>query len=110
MKYKTIPDVDDGLGDFAPACREHILLRLDLNSKVFAAIPGGTVIGPVLELHSVLLHGKHGLEIKIPSPNDPNRTSWVVICRGNNRFVNELHIPNPEHNLTSTELLEDGKK
>ena len=59
MKFKTIPDVDDGFGDFIPACREYILLRLDLNSRVFAAVPGGTVIGPLqvallpVELHSV---------------------------------------------------------
>ena len=63
------------------------------------------MIGPVLKVHIVLLHGKHGLDIKIPSPNQ-KRSSWVVICRGKNRFVDELHIPNPEHNLISSELLE----
>ena len=68
------------------------------------------MVGPVLEVHIVLLHGKHGLEIKIPSPNDPNRTSWVVICRGKNRSVNDLHIPNPEHNLISSELLEERQE
>ena len=110
LKYKTILDVVDGFGDFIPACREYILLLLDMNSRVFAAIPGGTVIGPVLEVHIVLLRGKHGLEIKNPSANDPNRTSWVVICRGKNLFVNELHIPNPEHNLASSELLEERQE
>ena len=109
-KYKTIPVVDDGFGDSIPACREYILHRLDLHSRVFAAIPEGAVIGPVLEVHIVLLHGKHGLEINIPSLNDPNRTSWVVICRGKNRFVNELHIPNPEHNLTISELPEERQE
>ena len=80
MKYKIIPDLDDGFGDIIPACREYVVLRLHLNSRLCAVIPGGTVIGPVLEVHIVLLHGKHGLESKIPLPNDPNRTSWVVIC------------------------------
>ena len=37
----------------------------------------------------------------------PNQTSWVVICRGKNRFVNELHVPDPGHNLTSSELLSE---
>ena len=110
MKHKTIPDVDDGFGDFVLAWREYILLRLDLNSRVFAAIPGGTVIGPVLEVHIVLVHGKHGLEIKISSSNDPNRTSWVVICRGKNQFVNELPVPNPGPNLTSSEVLEERQE
>ena len=61
------------------------------------------------DFHIVLLHGKHGLEIKIPSPNDPNRTSWVLISRGKNRFVSELHIPIQE-TITSSELLEERQE
>ena len=34
-----------------------------------------------------------GLEIAIPSPNDHERTSYVVISRGKSRFVDEVHIP-----------------
>ena len=33
--------------------------------------------------------------------------SWVVICRGKNRFADELHLQNPGHNLTSSELLSE---
>ena len=31
----------------------------------------------------------------------------MVICRGKNRFVDELHIPDPRNNLTSSELLSE---
>ena len=31
------------------------------------------------------------LKLKIQSSNRPERTSWVGICRGKNRFVNEVH-------------------
>ena len=55
----------------------------------------------------VQLLGNHGLEVEIQSPNNPERTSWVVICRGKNRFVNELHIPDPGHNLASSEVLSE---
>ena len=110
MKYNTVLGVNDLFGDSIPACRENILPRLDLNSNMFVAVPGGTVIGPVLEVHIVLLHGKHGLEIKIPSPNDPNRTSWVLMSRGKNRFVNEFHIPIQDTISPVPNCLRNGKK
>ena len=49
--------------------------------------------------------GNHVLEIKIPSSNHPERTSWVVIRWRKNRIVNELHLPSPGDNLTRSELL-----
>ena len=52
--YKTIPDVDDDVGDITPTCREDTFPRL------FGAIPGGTVIGPATEVHVVQLLGNHG--------------------------------------------------
>ena len=67
--------------------------------------PGGTVIGPVVAYHVVQFLGTHGIEIEIPSPNRAERTSWVMICQGKNRYVDELHIQNPEYNLASSEFL-----
>ena len=64
MSNKTIPDVDGGFGDFIPVCREFSFPRADPRSRAYAAIPGGTVIGPVIEVHVVQLLGNHGLEIK----------------------------------------------
>ena len=34
---------------------------------------------------------QYGLEIATPSPNDTERTSYVVIPRGKSRFVDENH-------------------
>ena len=39
-----------------------------------------------------------------PSTTTQNRTSWVVICRGMNRYVDELHLKDPGHNPTSSEF------
>ena len=61
----------------------------------------------VIEVHAVQLFGTHGLKIKIQSPNNQERTSWVLISRGRSRFVDELHTPNVDHNLTSAELLSE---
>ena len=47
----------------------------------------------------------HGIEIQIPSATTPDRDSGVVIRRGKNRFVDELHLRDPGHNPTSNELL-----
>ena len=47
------------------------------------------------------------LKLKFQSPNNPERTSWVVICKGKSLFVNELHVPDPGRNLTSSELLSE---
>ena len=78
-RYKTIPDADDGVGDSIPVCREYTFPRANPLSRFYAAIPGGTIIGPVIEVHVVHLFGTHELEIEIPSPNNPKRTSWVLI-------------------------------
>ena len=57
------------------------------------------------KVHMIQILGTHVLEIQIPCMTTPNRTSWVVICRGRNRYVDELHVRDPGHNPTSTEFL-----
>ena len=37
-------------------------------------------------------------------PQQQKRTSWVVTCRGKNRYVVELHLNGPDRNPTSSEL------
>ena len=50
-----------------------------------------------------------GLEIAIPSPNDHERTSDVVISGGKSRFVDEIRIPKAELR-SSAELLSELQK
>ena len=59
-------------------------------SKAFAAILGGTIIGPVIEVQIVNILDQYGLEIANPSPNERGSTSYVMISRGKNRF---FHFP-----------------
>ena len=73
--------------------------------RLHAAIPERTFIGPVIQVHIIQFLGTHGNAIQIPSTTTPNRTSWVVICRGKNRSVDELHLRDPGYNPTRTELL-----
>ena len=75
--------------------------------RAYAAISGETTIGPVIEVHVAQVFVTHGLETEIAPPNNPKRTSWVLISRGKSRFVDELHIQNVRHTLTSVELLSE---
>ena len=63
---------------------------------------GETLIGPVIEVHIVEIHDSVGREIAIPSPNNPRRTSYGLISRGNGRFEDELYIPHVGHRVDIT--------
>ena len=61
-------------------------------------IQGNTKIGPVLEVTTSHLHGKHGVEIRIWSLSGDNTHSWVRISYGSNKFVmdsndNDIEVP-----------------
>ena len=105
MIYKTIPDVDDGFGDRTLACREYTLFRGDSNSRIYSTIPGQTVIGPVLQVHIIRYLGISGIEIQILPTTTKERTSWVVICRWKNRYVEELNLNVPDHSPASSDWL-----
>ena len=83
-------------------------------SRSFAAILGGTIFGPVIEVQSVKILNQYGFEIAIPSPDDHVPTSYVVISRKKSRFVDEVHIPDAGLRPSSEQLTElqrsEGRK
>ena len=91
-------------GDFTQfntvACREYTLPKEDGSSQPRGWIQGNTKIGPVLEVTTSYLHGKHGVEIRIMSLSRDNTHSWVRISHGSNKFVMNL-------NNNETEFPED---
>ena len=78
---------DTGEQFFAKACREYTLPRSDESSQPKGWIQGNTKIGPVLEITTSCLYGKHGIEIRIWSLSEDNTQSWVRISHGSNKFV-----------------------
>ena len=84
----------------AVACREYTLPREDEASQPRRWIQGNTKIGPVLEVTTTCLYGKHGVEIRIWSLSEDNTQSWVRISHGSNKFV-------MDSNNTDTEVPED---
>ena len=87
-------------GDFrqfhAVVCREYTLPRDDGSSQPRGWIQGNTKIGPVLEITTSYLYGKHGIEIRIWSLRKDNSHSWVRISHGSNKFVNDSNYNNTE--------------
>ena len=89
--YKNRPDGDDGWREVTPLCREYSSSRSYPKTEASSAIPEGTVIGPVLEVHVVkILHG-YGIEVAIQSIENPEYKTYIVISEEEERFVNEIH-------------------
>ena len=71
-------------------CRECTLPRDEESSDPKGWIRVNTKIGPVLEVTTSYLQGKHGVEIRIESVNNDNSPSWVRISHGLNKLVTDL--------------------
>ena len=71
-------------------CREYTLPWDDKSTDPKGWIQGNTKIGPVLEVTTSYLQGKHGVEIRIESVNKDNSHSWVRISHGLNKLVTDL--------------------
>ena len=115
LKLDSIPVTKD-TGDLtqfhAVACREYSLPREDGSSQPRGWIQGNTTNGPVLEVTTSCLHGKHGVEIRIWSLSGDNTHSWVRISHGSNKFVmdsdnNDTEVP--EDQLEEHALQLDAK-
>ena len=78
---------DTGEQLFAKACREYTLPRSDESSQPKGWIQGNTRIGPVLEITTSCLYGKHGVEIRIWSLSEDSTQSWVRISHASIRIV-----------------------
>ena len=81
---------------FSRACREYTLPRSDESSQPKGWIQGNTRIGPVLEITTSYLYGKHGFEIRIRSLRKDNSHSWVRISHGSNKIVMDSNYNNTE--------------
>ena len=86
----------------AVACREYTLPREDEASQPKGWIRGNTKIGPVLEVITCYLHGKHGVEIRIKTVNKDNSHSWVRISHGLNKLVTNLNNKEQDDNEQET--------
>ena len=111
-QYFMTKDTGDLTQFHAVACREYTLPRDDETSQPRGWIQGNTKIGPVMEVTTSYLHGKHGVEIRIMSLSRDNTDSWVRISHGSNKFVMDLKNNDteiPEDQLEDQALQLDAK-
>ena len=97
-QYFMTKDTGDLTQFHAVACREHLLPREEGASQPRGWIHGNTKIGPVLEVTTSYLHGKHGVETRIMSLSRDDTHSWVRTSHGSNKFVmdsnnNDTKVP-----------------
>ena len=77
-------------------CREYTLPRDDPASQPKGWILGNMRIGPVLEVTTSYMYGKHGIEIRIWSVSDDHSQSWVRISYGTVKYVIDSNHNNTE--------------
>ena len=97
-QYFMTKDTGDFRRFHTVACREYTLPKDDGSSQPRGGIQGNTRIGPVLEVATSCLYGKHGVEIRIWSLSEDNTHSWVRISHGSTKFVmdsnnNDTEVP-----------------
>ena len=111
-QYFMTKDIADLTQFKTVACREYTLPREDSTSQPKGWIQGNTKIGPVLEVTTSCLHGKHGVEIRIMSLSRDKTHSWVRISHGSNKIVmdsNNNDTEVPEDQLEEHALQLDAK-
>ena len=85
-QYFMTKDTGDLTQFHAVACREYTFPREDSTSQQKGGIQGNTKIGPVLEVATCYLHGKHGVDIRIMFLSRDNTDSWVRISHGSTNW------------------------
>ena len=95
-QYFMIKDTGDVTQFHTVACREYTLPRNDGSSQPKGWIQGNTKIGPILEITTSCLYGKHGIEIRIWSLGEDDSQSRVRISHGSHKFVIDSNHNNTE--------------
>ena len=101
--FKTLHDVDDGVGGKSEACREYTLPRDNPDSELIAWIGGHTIIGPVLQVKIICGLDQCGIEIKALSTSRNRSKSRIITSRGPIRNVEESWH-DPDNSPGSSEL------
>ena len=67
-------------------------------------------IGPVLNIGIATVFDVPGIEVQVPSLSSPGCSVWILISRGHDRFVNEIHRRNSDivNNSSSLRAQEDN--
>ena len=70
--------------------------RPEQESTQYAPIDAETEIGRVLNIEIATIIDVPGIEVQVPSLSSPGYSAWILISRGHERFVNEIHRHNSD--------------
>ena len=92
--YVTTALADDGWAKRTLMCKEYTAPRNRENSKPYAPNDTEKEIGTVLNLEIAAIVDLPGIEVQVPSLSSPGYSVWILISRGHETFVNEIHRHN----------------
>ena len=87
---------DDGWWKRTSMCKECTAPRNWVDSRPYASIDTDQEIGPVLNIGIATVIDVPGLEVQVPSLSSPGYPMCILISRGQERFVNEIHRHNSD--------------
>ena len=87
---------DDGLGKRTSMCKEYTAPGNREDSKPYASIDAEKEMGPVLNIEIATIIDVPCIEVQVPSLSSPGYPVWILISRGHERFVNEIHRHNSD--------------
>ena len=82
---------DDGWRKRTSMCRESTAPRNREDSEPYASIDAEKEIGPVVNIEIATIIDVPGVEVQVPSLSSPGYSVWILISRGHERLVNEIH-------------------
>ena len=68
------------------AGRQLLICAENKKAQALAAIPEGTIIGPVVGVHTVKILDEYGIEVAIPSMTNPMYAFYFVKSSETERF------------------------
>ena len=84
------------MGKRTSMCKEYTVPRNGEDSRPYASIEADQEIGPVLNIGIDKVIEVPGIEVQVPSLSIPGCSVWILISRGHERFVNEIHRHNSD--------------
>ena len=77
-------------------CNEFSAPRNREDSKPYASNDANQEIGLVSNIEIATIIDVPGIEVQVPSLSSPRYSVWILISRGHERFVNEIHRHNSD--------------
>ena len=77
-------------------CKEYTASRNREDSRSYASIDADQEIGKVFDIGIATVIDVFGIEVQVPSLSSPGCSVWIVISRGHERIVNEIHRHNSD--------------